>query len=137
MARDTDDAQAASPGIIDSLKRMLATVAELLHTRVELFTTELEEEMHRVAVLLLWAVIAIFFGGLFVLMLSLTIVIAFWDGYRLLAAGLMTLVFFGVVLTAVLTLRAKIRSHPRLLAESLGELRRDRDALGARGRESR
>lgn len=124
--------QASAPGIIDSLKRMFATVAELLHTRVELFTTELEEEMHRVAVLLLWAVVAIFFGGLFVLMLSLTIVIAFWDGYRLLAAGLMTLVFLGVVLTAVLTLRAKIRSHPRLLAESLQELRRDRDALGAR-----
>ena len=134
---DTDDERAAAPGIIDSLKRMFATVAELLHTRVELFTTELEEEMHRVAVLLLWAVVAIFFGGLFVLMLSLTIVIAFWDGYRLLAAALMTLVFFGVVLTAVLTLRAKIRSHPRLLAESLEELRRDRDALGARGRGSR
>jgi len=134
---DTDDERAAAPGIIDSLKRMFATVAELLHTRVELFTTELEEEMHRVAVLLLWAVVAIFFGGLFVLMLSLTIVIAFWDGYRLLAAALMTLVFFGVVLTAVLTLRARIRSHPRLLAESLEELRRDRDALGARGRGSR
>lgn len=134
---DTDDERTAAPGIIDSLKRMFATVAELLHTRVELFTTELEEEMHRVAVLLLWAVVAIFFGGLFVLMLSLTIVIAFWDGYRLLAAGLMTLVFFGVVLTAVLTLRARIRSHPRLLAESLEELRRDRDALGARGRGSR
>ena len=134
---DTDDERAAAPGIIDSLKRMFATVAELLHTRVELFTTELEEEMHRVAVLLLWAVVAIFFGGLFVLMLSLTIVIAFWDRYRLLAAGLMTLVFFGVVLTAVLTLRARIRSHPRLLAESLEELRRDRDALGARGRGSR
>jgi len=135
---DTDYGQpGAPPGIIDSLKRMLASLVELLHTRVELFTTELEEEMHRVAVLLLWAVIAIFFGGLFVLMLSLTIVIAFWDGYRLLAAGLMTLVFFGVVLTAVLTLRAKIRSHPRLLAESLEELKRDRDALGAHGRESR
>ena len=138
MALDFEDGPAAaSPGIIDSLKRMLATLAELLHTRVELFTTELEEEMHRVAMLLLWAVIAIFFGGLFVLMLSLTIVIAFWDGYRLLAAGLMTLVFFGIVLTAVLKLRAKIRSHPRLLAESLEELKRDREALGARGRDSR
>jgi uncharacterized membrane protein YqjE len=134
---DSEDEPVTSPGIIDSLKRMFATMVELLHTRVELFTTELEEEMHRVAVLLLWAVVAIFFGGLFVLMLSLTIVIAFWDGYRLLAAGLMTLVFFAVVLTAVLTLRAKIRSHPRLLAESLQELRRDRDALGARSREPR
>jgi uncharacterized membrane protein YqjE len=135
---DTDDGQAgAPPGIIDSLKRMLATLVELLHTRVELFTTELQEEMHRVAMLLLWAVIAVFFGGLFVLMLSLTIVIAFWDSYRLLAASLMTLVFFGIVLTAVLTVRAKIRSHPRLLAESIEELKRDGEALGAHGRESR
>ena len=131
---DAEQGPSGTPGILDSLRRMLATAVELLHTRVELFTTELEEEMHRVAGLLVWAVIAIFFGGLFVLMLSLTIVIAFWDGNRLLAAGLMTLVFFGVVLTAVLTLRAKIRSHPRLLAESLQELRRDGDALRSRDR---
>jgi len=122
------------PGILDSLRRMLATLIELVHARVELFTTELEEEMHRVAGLLLWAVVAIFFGGLTVLMLSLTVVIAFWDGNRLLAAGLMTLLFFAIVLTAVLTLRARIRAHPRLLAESLEELRRDRDSLAGRDR---
>jgi len=131
---DTEQGPSGTPGILDSLRRMLATAVELLHTRVELFTTELEEEMHRVAGLLVWAVIAIFFGGLFVLMLSLTIVIAFWDSNRLLAAGLMTLVFFAVVLTAVLKLRAKVRSHPRLLAESLQELRRDSDALRSRDR---
>jgi uncharacterized membrane protein YqjE len=132
---DTEEPTAAAPpGILDSLRRMLATLVDLLQTRVELFTTELEEEMHRVAVLLLWAVIATFFGGLTVLMLSLTIVIAFWEGNRLLAASLMTLLFFGIVLTAVLTLRAKIRAHPRLLAESLAELRRDRDALAGRDR---
>jgi len=131
---DAEQGPSGTPGILDSLRRMLATAVELLHTRVELFTTELEEEMHRVAGLLVWAVIAIFFGGLFVLMLSLTIVIAFWDSNRLLAAGLMTLVFFAVVLTAVLKLRAKVRSHPRLLAESLQELRRDSDALRSRDR---
>lgn len=130
---DREDAQErGAPGIFESGRALLATLVQLLHTRVELFTTELEEEMHRIAMLLLWAAVAIFCGGLFVLMLSLTVVIAFWDEHRLLAAGVMTLVFLAVVLVALWRLRAEIKARPRLLAASREELRRDRDALEGR-----
>lgn len=131
MLPDDGSAGSAHPGIIDSLRAMVATLIQLLHTRVELFTTELEEEMHRIAMLLLWGAVAIFFGGLFVLMLALTVVIAVWDDHRLLAACLMTALFCAIVLLAVLTLRVKLKHHPRLLAASREELRRDRDALGS------
>jgi uncharacterized membrane protein YqjE len=117
------------PGLLDSARALLATLVQLLHTRVELFTTEIEEEMHRIARLLLWGTVAIFCGGLCVLMLSLTVVIVFWDDHRVFAAVAMTTLFLTIVLAAVLQLRAVLREHPRLLAASRDELRRDRDGL--------
>lgn len=132
---DTEDLKESAPhGILDSLRRVLSTVVELLHARAELFTTEVEEELHRAAGLLVWALIAVVAGGFAVLLLSLTIVIAFWDTHRLLAACLVTLLFAAVLAAALLTLRSRIRARPPLLAETLSELRRDRDALGGRER---
>ena len=72
---DTEDLKESAPhGILDSLRRVLSTVVELLHARAELFTTEVEEELHRAAGLLVWALIAVVAGGFAVLLLSLTIV---------------------------------------------------------------
>jgi uncharacterized membrane protein YqjE len=118
--RDTEDLSGgASGGILDSLRRVLSSVVELLYTRAELFTTEVEEEFHRAAGLLLWAVIAVVAGGFTVMMLSLAIVIAFWDTHRLLAACLVTLLFGVILATALVTLRSRLRSRPPLLAETL------------------
>lgn len=132
---DTEDLSGAAPhGILDSLRRMLASLIELVHTRAELLTTEVEEEIHRAAGLLLWALVAVVSGGFAVMMLSATIIIAFWEGHRLLAASLVTLLFAAILLTALLTLRARLKARPPLLAETLAELRRDREALGGRER---
>jgi uncharacterized membrane protein YqjE len=128
---DMEDLKGGAPhGILDSLRRVLSTVIELLYTRAELFTTEVEEEIHRAAGLLVWSLVAVVAGGFAVLLLSLTIVIAFWDSHRLLAACGVTLLFTAIFATALLTLRTRIKSRPPLLAETLAELRRDREALG-------
>ncbi len=124
--------RSTQPGILDSVRGMVGTIVQLAHARVELFTTELEEEMHRVAMLLLWAVIAVFFGGLFVLMLSMTIIIAVWDEHRLLAAIIMTGVFLAIVIVAATLLMSTLRARTRLLANSLAELRRDGQSLARR-----
>jgi uncharacterized membrane protein YqjE len=120
------------PGLLVSLRAMVATALQLLQTRLELFTTELEEEMHRVASLLVWSIVAIFFGGLFVLMLAVTVVIAFWDTHRMAAAIVMTCLFGVVVLVSGLVVRAKMRAHTRLLSLTLEELKRDHASLGGR-----
>jgi uncharacterized membrane protein YqjE len=119
-------------GLFGSVRQMLATAVALAHTRVELFTTEIEAEIQRAVALLIWAFVALFFAGLTVLMLALTIVIAVWDEHRLLAAGLMTLVFVVVVVVAGLVVRAKVARRPHLLGSTIEELKRDRAALEAR-----
>lgn len=115
--------------MFERLRRMLETLLTLLHTRLELATVELEEEVQRLTGILMWAIAGIFCGALAVLMLALTIVIAFWDGHRLLAAGLVTLLFALVAVGAALTVRRRLKARPRLLAATLGELRNDAAAL--------
>lgn len=119
-------------GLFDSLRAMLATLVTLAHTRLELVTVEIEQEVQRLTGIVLWAIVGIFCGGLAVLMLAMTIVIAFWDGHRLLAAGLVTLLFVLVAVGAGLVVRHRLRTRPRLLAATIGELQRDARALEGR-----
>jgi uncharacterized membrane protein YqjE len=124
-----DRIEGGAPGIIDSIKSTVATILQILHTRVELFTTELEEEMHRVAAVLIWGAVAVFSGGLFVLMVAITVIIAAGEEHRLLAALVMTGVFLAILVTAVVVLKSRVSQRTRLLHSSLEELKRDRDAL--------
>jgi uncharacterized membrane protein YqjE len=125
----SDGERAKRPGVLDAAKRMLATLIALVHTRLELFTTEIEEEIQRAASILLWGLVALFFGSLTVLMIAVTILIVFWDDNRILAAGLITGTF--LVLTALFALlaRTRLRAKPRFMAASIEELKRDREAL--------
>ena len=116
-------------GLFASLQRMLATLLTLAQTRLELLTVEIEEQLQRAASILLWSIAAIFFGSLTVLLLAITIVIAFWDEHRLLAAGLVTATVAFAALIAVLSVRRQLRARPRLLAATAAELARDAAAL--------
>lgn len=124
------DPRPATGGLFDSARRLLATLLAIAQTRLELVTTEVEEELNRLASMLLWALIAIFFAGLAVLAFGALLVIALWDQYRLLAAGGVALAFVLVAAVAVWRVRAHLHSRPRLLAATLAELERDRAALG-------
>jgi len=116
-------------GLFASLRRTLATLLELGHARLELVTVEIEEQIEHAAAVLLWSITAVFFASLAVLVLALTIVIAFWDTHRLLAAGAVTAALAGVAVIALLVVRAKLRNRPRLLSATVGELKRDAAAL--------
>jgi uncharacterized membrane protein YqjE len=116
-------------GLVASLRRALATLVTLAHTRLELVSVEIEEQIEFAASVLLWSITAMFFASLAVLVLALTIVIAFWDTHRLLAAGLVTLGLALSALVAVLVVQRRLRHRPRLLAATTTELRGDAAAL--------
>jgi uncharacterized membrane protein YqjE len=118
--------------MFERLQRILLTLVTLAHTRLELATVELEEEARRLTGIVLWALAGILCAGFGVLLLALTIVIAFWDGHRLLASVLVTLVFLAVASAAGLVVRRRLRDRPRLLAATIGELKRDARALEGR-----
>jgi uncharacterized membrane protein YqjE len=68
-----DPSARASGGLFDSLRVLLGTLAAMARTRVELFRTELEQEIDRIVVILLGAMkvlalasIALLFGAMLI-----------------------------------------------------------------------
>jgi uncharacterized membrane protein YqjE len=126
---DTGTRAGAATGLFRSLKSLAATMVALAHTRLELLTTELQEEVQRAAGAVIWsflallsAIVALFFAGL-------TIVLVYWDTHRILAAVLVTSTFFAFTVASVAMLLLKINSRPRFLDATLAELGRDAAAL--------
>ncbi len=116
-------------GPIASLRRILATLLDLGRTRIELIAVEIEEQIEHAAKLLLWGIAAVYFGSLALLLLAFTIVIAFWDTHRMLAAIGVTAAFALAAGGAGLSVRKRLRQRPRILTATTTELRRDADAL--------
>jgi uncharacterized membrane protein YqjE len=129
---DQFDEPASAGGLFHSLSSFFGTVVAVAHTRLQLLTTELQEEVQRAAQLLVWAFVSLFAAMLALFLGALTVIFVFWDTHRLLAALLMTAVLLGIAVIAALVLRAKLKSRPALLDETLAELAKDRDELRKR-----
>lgn len=118
-----------SPGLFDSAKTLMATIVAIAHTRLALFSTELQEEFGRVALLFLWGSLALFFSFLGITFLALVILIAFWDDHRMLAASLLAIGFLALALIAGFSAWRQITAKPRPFDASLTELERDNQHL--------
>lgn len=116
-------------GLFRSLSHLLATGIGIAQTRLELLSTELQEEVHRVAEIMVWAAIALLAAGVSLFLLALAIIFAFWDTHRVVASVGVTATFFLIAVVAGLTLRGKVRLKPPLLDATRAELAKDRAAL--------
>lgn len=119
-------------GLFKSLANLVATVIAIAQTRLELLTTDLQEEMHRVAGILVWTLIALLAALIGLFLGALAIIFVFWDTHRLLAAVAVTSAFFVIAAGAGVVLRIKIRTKPRMLDATLAELAKDRAQLAGR-----
>jgi uncharacterized membrane protein YqjE len=119
-------------GLFRSLTNLLATIVGIAQTRVELLSTELREEMHRVGEIMVWTLVALLAAGVGLFLAAFVVIFAFWDTHRVLAALGVTSVFFVIAIAAGIVLLAKIRSKPRLLDATLAELAKDREQLARR-----
>lgn len=119
-------------GLFDSLKALLATLLDIAHTRVELISTEVEEQFARLVSLLVWGLVALFFAFTAVILSAIAVVVMFWDSNRVLAAAGLAAVFVVSAVVAVLGFIARAKARPRLFVASLEELTKDRDQLNSR-----
>ena len=90
--------------LFTSIAQMLATGIGIAHTRLELLTTELQEEMHRVATFMVLSAIALLAAGVGLFSLSLAVIIVFWDTHRVAASIGVTATFFLIAVVAGLVL---------------------------------
>jgi uncharacterized membrane protein YqjE len=129
FARTAESAAPASAGLFDSLRRLVTTAINIAATRLELISLELREEKARVLSLLVRTLSALVLVGLGLLLATLFIVVLFWDTHRLAALGIMTLVFLGGGVALGLRVLQDLKSAPKVFAESITELMKDRESL--------
>lgn len=137
MNEDSDpqlqrDSTGPVTGVLHSIKQLLATLLSMAQTRLELLTTELQADIQRLGVTLLWSLAALFALGIGCLLAALTLIFIFWDTHRILVCISVTAAFFGFALLAVLIVAKRWRGHPRLLQATLTELQRDQKLLRTR-----
>ena|SRR5512138_171577 len=132
MKSNLDEEPTFAGGIFRSLSRASATLLGIIHTRLELLRTELQEEVQHAAKLALWGFVAAFAGLIALFMGALTVVFAFWDTHRLTASLTMVGLFVVIAVAAALITAHKLRTKPPMLDATLAELAKDRDQLRAR-----
>ena len=123
------------PGILDSLKAALAALSSILHTRLELFATELEEERERLKQTLILTLLVCFGLSFGFILLTIFVVALFWDKGWIAAIGILSAVYLGVGVGAAVKLKNAFLIRPGLFPATLGELGKDRDRLKGTPRE--
>jgi len=120
------------PGMFDSLRQLLDTLAGIVQTRIELLGTEVEEQVARMTSMLLWTIVSLFLAFTTVVLMAVAILIAFWDTNRILVAVLLAAGFAVLAMISWFRVRAAARRRPHLFHATLEELAKDRDRLGGR-----
>ncbi len=121
-----------SHGLLSSLTTLVATLVAIVHTRLDLLSTDLEEGRDHLLSLLVLALATLFFLGVGVVLVIILLAAVFWDTHRFLVLGALAGFFLmGGVATWRFAVR-KMRARPRLFAASLAELIKDRGQLDSR-----
>ena len=103
----------------------MATWVAILRTRVEIISTELEEQREWLEQLVIYGVAALFLLSFGLLLLTLFVVMMFWESHRLLVLGIFAALYLLGGVAAVLAFRNKVRNKPKLFAATSEELAKD------------
>ncbi len=118
-------------GLLGSIKTLASTLLEVVETRLLLFGNELHAEKLRLAQLGLFAVAAVLFLALGVIMLTLLVIAAFWDTHRLLAVGGFAAIYLLIGAAFGMTVLRRATERSRMFDDSLKELAKDREWLSS------
>jgi len=115
-----------APSLFRALKEYLGNWVDLLRTRLELFSTEWQEERNRIEQIVILAAAAVLCLTFGILLVTLFVVVAFWDtNYRLVVLGGFALLYLAAGTVVGLITRRKARNRPKLFSATLGELAKD------------
>ena len=124
-----EESQAASEGLFESLKTLSVSLVSIVHTRLELLSTDVAEEREQLTSFLVLVLVALGCFGVGVVLLAMLVVVAFWETHRLLAIAGMTGLFLAAGVGLGWFAMHRVRTKPRLFEASLAELSKDRQQL--------
>ena len=111
--------------IVESFKRLMTSVAAMLHNRMELASIELEEESLRIFSAVLTSLLALFCGAMAVNLIVFLCILLFWENHRFAVIGVFIVLFAGACLFLVRRVRQNYAKKPGLLSATLEEIRKD------------
>jgi len=120
---------ASHRGLLGSANHLLAVLVSAAETRVGILATELQEERVRLGRLLLVGGAALFCLGLGTVLLSVFLVVLYWDSDRLAVLGLLSGLFLGLGVVNAVVLAIIARGQKRPLGETVEVLAKDRHSL--------
>ena len=130
MADPQGGGAAPGPSLFASLRSFWSVLLAILYTRLDLCTTELQDQAIRVVKLLLAGFIAVIALVTAFFFANFWIIAAFWSGpYRLLVIGIIFAVYLLGGIIAAGVAGAMMKTWPGFLSQTIKELRRDVEGL--------
>jgi uncharacterized membrane protein YqjE len=123
------DANTDTPVTGASLTRFGAAGLGLLHSHIELFALELQQQKTNSLQALVLAALALLAGWSLILSLSALLLVVFWDDYRLQCSIGLCLFYALLMLLSLRRLRATLNTASSPFSASLTELAHDRERL--------
>lgn len=117
--------------VLDSGKRLLDNLLGAVLSRLDLFSVEAREEVIRFIQLLVLGLAALFCAGLTLILVTLTVIFAFWEDYeaRVWAMSLCALFYAAMGAWAGLTVRQMTLKGGMPFSETVNQLKKDRECL--------
>jgi uncharacterized membrane protein YqjE len=123
-----DETPDAEDGLLATVARMFKTLRAVAVNRVELFLLELKEQRAQLFSALLLAAAGIVCASMTLILITLTVLVIFWDTHRLLALALMTCVYAVVAVVAFVRLRRRLERW-QSFSETLEQIKKDGSCL--------
>ena len=112
-----------------AVKALAATALGVVQTRIELLSTEWEEERARLGRISIAISFALFFTGIATVLVAAFVVVAFWETYRLWVLGGVASAFIVAAIACWRIAAIATAAKPRLFAATLSALAEDRAVL--------
>lgn len=119
-------------GLIGLAKRLASTLISIVATRLELLANEFQEERLHLMQMLALLLLALFCFGVSLALLTVIIVVLFWDEYRMAGLVGLCILYFALGTVMAMLLRNRVRTKSKLFSVSIAELAKDKDQLDAR-----
>lgn len=120
-----DEEPKQEDGLLSAVSRAVRTLRETVENRVELFLLEAKEDRLKLFEALCLAVVAVVLALMTMALITLTVVVIFWDTHRLLALVAVTLVYGTGATVAFVKLRSRLKNWQSFQA-TLEQLEKDR-----------
>jgi uncharacterized membrane protein YqjE len=126
-----DDDTQGGDGLLATVSRVLGTLRGTVENRVELFLLEAREDRLKLVEAVCLAVVAAGLAVMAMILVTFTIVVVFWDSYRLTALVTLTLLYGTGAGLALLKLRSRLKNWQSFPA-TFEQLEKDRACFKSR-----